>query len=55
MLNNILPFSAVVLATENSHFFVVKEGDSSQRPLLYIVDVAADILGWGGERDKSWK
>lgn len=40
----VVPFCTVVLATEYSHFFVVKKGNSSQRSFLCVINVAADIL-----------
>lgn len=40
-----LPFSTVVLATEDGHLLVVEEGHSSQGPALGVVQVAADVLG----------
>lgn len=39
-----IPFCAVVLATEYSHFFVVKKRSSSKCSPLRVIDVAADIL-----------
>lgn len=47
-----LPFCTVVLATEDSHLFVVEEGHASQGPTLGVIQVAADVLGFG-ERRKS--
>lgn len=47
-----LPFSTVVLATEDGHLFVVKKGHSSKGPTLGVIQVAADVLGFG-ERKKS--
>lgn len=41
-----IPFCAVVLATEYSHFFVVKKWSSSKCSPLCVIDVAADILCW---------
>lgn len=40
-----LPFSTVVLATEDCHLFVVEKGHTSQGPALGVVQVAADVLG----------
>lgn len=42
-----LPFSTVVLATEDCHLFVVEKGYPSQGPALGVVQVAADVLGYG--------
>lgn len=41
-----LPFGAVVLATEQCHFFVVKEGHSTEGSLVGVVDIAADVFCW---------
>lgn len=46
-----LPFSTVVLATEDCHLFVVEKGHTSQGPALGVVQVAADVLGCG-ERER---
>lgn len=42
----IVPFCTIVLATEESHFFVVKKWNSFECPFLNVVNVAADILCW---------
>lgn len=42
-----LPFSTVVLATEDCHLFVVEKGHTSQGPALGVVQVATDVLGYG--------
>lgn len=49
---SLVPFCTVVLATEHSHFFVVEKGNSSQRSFLCVIDVAADILCWGGKKEE---
>lgn len=46
----LIPFCTVVLATEYSHFFVVKKGNSSQRSFLCIINVAANIFCWKREK-----
>lgn len=50
-----LPFSTVVLATEDCHLFVVEKGYPSQGPALGVVQVAADILGYGERGRKGMK
>lgn len=45
-----LPFRTVVLATEDSHLFVVEEGHASQGPTLGVIQVAANVLGFGERR-----
>lgn len=45
-----LPFCTVVLATEDGHLFVVEKGHASQGPTLGVVQVAADVLGFGERR-----
>lgn len=45
-----LPFCTVVLATEDSHLFVVEKGHASQGPTLGVIQVAADVLGFGERR-----
>lgn len=46
-----LPFCTVVLATEDSHLLVVKKGHASQGPALGVIQVAADVLGFGEKRE----
>lgn len=43
-----LPFSTVVLATEDCHLLVVKEGHTTQRAAPSVVHVATDVPCWGG-------
>lgn len=50
-----LPFSTVVLATEDCHLFVVEKGYPSQGPALGVVQVAADVLGYGQRGRKGMK
>lgn len=45
-----LPFCTVVLATEDGHLFVVEKGHASQGPALGVVQVTADVLGFGERR-----
>lgn len=45
-----LPFCAVVLATEDGHLLVVEKGHTSQGPALGVIQVAADVLGFGEKR-----
>lgn len=43
-----LPFSTVVLATEDCHLLVVKEGHAAQRAAPSVVHVATNVPCWGG-------
>lgn len=45
-----LPFRTVVLATEDGHLFVVEKGHASQGSALGVIQVAADVLGFGERR-----
>lgn len=45
-----LPFCTVVLATEDGHLLVVEKGHASQGPALGVIQVAADVLGFGERR-----
>lgn len=48
-----LPFGAVVLATEQCHLLVVKEGHAAQGSLVGVVDVAANVFCWGNKTQNT--
>lgn len=45
-----LPFGTVVLAAEDGHLFVVEKRHTSQGPALGVIQVAADVFGFGERR-----